>query len=301
VLLNGHKGTDPLYPNVITASFDMTAPNYFANVFNKDATKIQQAGHFLYSNWDIHPSTAVVTGSGVVHVASGASAATAPKSGSEIIAFCATSSLARDNGSTTVPNFEAWTDRFTNAKSPWIISQKFGGVASDLFRFHAIDAGAGVSTNYKISIENIAPSTDTSNLYGTFDVVIRDWSDRDGALLPLEQFRGLSLNPSDDRYISKVIGDANAFFDFDRSESAQKIVLEGNYPLQSNLVRVEVNTSIENDAVDATALPFGFRGAEHLVTSGTAVFSTTDTLNNGHVGNYYLRRAITPPVYLLFL
>jgi phage tail sheath protein FI len=296
VLLNGHKGTDPLYPNVITASFDMTAPNYFANVFNKDATKIQQAGHFLYSNWDIHPSTAVVTGSGVVHVASGASAATAPKSGSEIIAFCATSSLARDNGSTTVPNFEAWTDRFTNAKSPWIISQKFGGVASDLFRFHAIDAGAGVSTNYKISIENIAPSTDTSNLYGTFDVVIRDWSDRDGALLPLEQFRGLSLNPSDDRYISKVIGDANAFFDFDRSESAQKIVLEGNYPLQSNLVRVEVNTSIENDAVDATALPFGFRGAEHLVTSGTAVFSTTDTLNNGHVGNYYLRRAITPPV-----
>ena len=296
LLLNGHKGTDSLYPNVITASFDMTAPNYFANVFNKDATKIEQAGHFLYSNWDIHPCTAVVTGTGVVHLLSGASATTAPKSGAEVVAFIATSSLSRNAGSTTVPNFEAWTDRFTNAKSPWVISQKFGGNASDLFRFHALDAGEGVSTNYKISIENLAPSTDPSNLYGTFDVVVRDWTDRDGALLPLEQFRGLTLNPSDDRYISKVIGDANVFFDFDRSESAQKIVVDGNYPLQSNLIRVEINPSIENDAIDPTALPFGFRGIEHLVTSGSAPFGATVTTTNTHIGTYYLQRAVTPPL-----
>ena len=36
LLLNGHKGTDALYPNVITASFDMASPSYFTNVLNSE-------------------------------------------------------------------------------------------------------------------------------------------------------------------------------------------------------------------------------------------------------------------------
>lgn len=296
MLLNGHKGTNLLYPNVITASFDMTAPNYFANVFNKNPFNIESAGHYLYSYWDIHPTTAVVTGVGLVDALSGANASTAPRPGAETAAFLTTSSLGRDTGSSTIPNYEFWADRFTHAKTPWVTSQKFGGSPVNLFRFHAIDAGEGISTKYKISIENIVPPTvGSSDRYGTFSVVIRDINDNDGDKVPVESFNGLSLDPSSDRYIAKVIGDAHVYFDFDRSESEQAIVLEGNYPSNSNLFRVEMNSAIENDGVDESALPVGFRGIYHLVTSGSApLASTSGSLQLTDAT--FIKRAVTPPL-----
>jgi len=44
LLLNGHKGVSSSYPNIITASFDVTSNNYFSEVFNTDPYKIQEAG-----------------------------------------------------------------------------------------------------------------------------------------------------------------------------------------------------------------------------------------------------------------
>jgi len=294
LLLNGHQGTDPLYPNVITASFDMTSPNYFSNVLNTDPFKVQQAGHYLYTFWDIHPATAVVTGSGLVSETSGAFAATAPKTGAEAAVFLTTSSLSRNVGSSTVPNYEAFTDRFSHAKSPWIISQKFGGAAADLFRLHALDAGADVSTLYKVSIENLTPSTDPANKFGSFDLVIRDWNDRDVAQLPLEAFRGINLDPSSDRYVAKIVGDAHVFFDFNRAEPAQKIVIDGNYSARSNLVRVEMDAGVENGSTDPTALPVGFRGVEHLVTSGSAPLASIS--GSQLTSANFLHRAVSPPL-----
>ena len=270
LLLNGHKGTDPLYPNVITASFDMTSPNYFKNVLNTDPLKLQQAGHFIYANWDVHPSVAVVTGSGIVSALSGAGASTAVRSGVETAAFLTTGSTARNTGSDVIPNYEAWTDRFSHCRSPWVISQKFGGSAADLFRLHALDAGVNISTKYKISIENIAPSTDPANKYGSFDLIIRDWSDNDSNVQALEQWRGMNLDPSSDRYVGKVIGDIHSFYDFDQTESGQKLIIDGGYENKSNLVRVEVSTGVDNQSVDSSALPFGMRGPLHLITSGSA-------------------------------
>lgn len=294
LLLNGHQGLDPKYPNVITASFDMTSQNYFANVLNKDPYSAQQAGHLLYAHWDIHPCTAVVTGAGLVLSQSGAGAATAACSGKESAAFITTGSLARNVGSSIVPNYEAFTDRFSQAQSPWIISQKFGGSPVNLFRLHSLDSGAGISTMYKISIENLTPSTDLTNKYGTFDVVIRSWSDSDLAQLPLESFRGVCLDPTSDRYIAKQIGDANVFFDFDRAEQAQKVVVQGNYALRSNLVRVEVDSGVDNATTDPTALPVGFRGIDHLVTSGSAPLASYLGSQLGDAS--YLLRSTTPPL-----
>lgn len=299
LLLNGHQGTDPLYPNVITASFDMTSPNYFANVLNKDPLKYQQAGHFLYAYWDVHPTTAVVTGSGLIAITSGAGASTAPKPGAEVAAFLTTSSLARNTGSDTVPNFEAFTDRFNHARSPWVISQKFGGVAVNLFRLHALDAGAGISTNFKLSIENITPSTDPANQFGSFDLVVRDWNDHDGNQKPLEQWRGLNLDPNSDRYIAKVIGDVHVFYNFDQAEASQKIVVEGNYPNRSNLIRVEVSSDVDNGTIDPTALPFGVRGPLHLVTSGSAPMSSPPVPPSAGISvSDVLKRTIEMPVPL---
>lgn len=291
MLLNGHKGTDTSYPNVITASFDTRASNYFANLLNRDPYKIEEAGHYLYTSWDIHPSTAVITGSGLVTTTFGADV----NGGVEPSAFLTSGSTARNTGTAYAPNFEAFEDRFTHARTPWVISQKFGGSPADLFRFHALDAGSDISTMYKISIENIVPSSDTANRYGSFDVVVRDWNDRDTAQLPLEQFRGINLDPSSDRYVAKVIGDAHVFYDFDRAEKAQKIVTDGNYPSNSNYVRIEMDSGVEEGSVDETALPMGFRGIEHLLTSGSAPLAST-TAGGSLTAATFLNRAVTPPV-----
>lgn len=293
ILLNGHKGINSSYPNVITASFDMTSPNYFGNVLNRDPYSIQQAGHYLYASWDIHPSVAVVTGTGVVTASNGASAATNTRPGAEISAFILTSSLARNVGSATVPNYENFEDRFGHAKSPWFTSQRFGGNRTNLFRVHALDDGSGVSTSYKISIENIAPSTDLSNQYGSFDLVVRDWSDKDTDVKPLEAWRGLDLDPSSDRYIAKIIGDANIYFDFDKSETSQKISINGQFPANSNLIRVEMSSEVDNGAVDPTALPVGFRGHYHLMTSGSAPLAP---ISSTQLSANVLKRVVTPPV-----
>jgi len=270
LLLNGHKGTDPLYPNVITASFDMTAPNYFKNVLNTDPLRLHQAGHFVYANWDVHPSTAVITGSGLISTLSGAGASTAAKTGIETAAFLTTGSTSRNTGSDVIPNYEAWTNRFSHCRSPWVISQKFGGSATNLFRLYALDAGVDISTKYKISIENIVPSTDPTNKYGSFDLIIRDWNDNDSNVRALEQWRGMNLDVSSDRYIGKIIGDVNGFYDFDQTESGQKLIIDGAYENKSNLVRVEVSSVVDNQAADSSALPFGIRGPMHLITSGSA-------------------------------
>ena len=294
MLLNGHKGTNSQYPNVITASLDMTSPNYFANVMNSDPLKIQQAGHLLYTHWDIYPTNATVTGSGLITVTSGAGASTAKRAGAEASVFMTTASLARNSGDSYVPNYENFEDRFEYAKSPWLISQRFGGNRTNLFRFHAMDAGSGVSNLYKISIENLSPSTDPQYKYGTFDVVIRSYTDRDMAKVALETWRGLSLDPSDDRYIAKIIGDANAYFNFDTVERSQKLVIDGNYANQSNYVRVEMSDEVDLGNSDPTALPFGFRGVYHTVTSGSMLM--TDASGSQLADNSYLKRLVEPPL-----
>jgi len=271
LLLNGHRGLDSAYPNVLTASFDVNSANFLTKVLNTDPYKIQQAGHYLAAHWDIHPAVAVVTGTGLISAGAFSYGLADLRRGKESSAFLLTSSQAYDAGTTSVPNFESFKDRFSNAKSPWVISQKFGGNPINLFRFHSLDSGVGVSNKFKITIANIVPSTAANYKYGSFNVVIRAFEDNDIDQKVLESFNGVNLDPSSDRYIAKVLGDINAYYDFDRDEASQKLVIEGNYTLRSRFVRVEVSNEVLDMAVDSTALPMGFRGIAHLVTSGSVL------------------------------
>ena len=204
-----------------------------------------------------------------------------------------------------MPNFENFEDRFQHAKSPWIISQKLGGKPVNLFRLHALDAGQDISTLYKISIEDLSPSTNVNSKYGTFTLSVRAWNDRDSTTRLIasgERFL-CDLNPSSNRYIGKVIGDLHVYYDFDRNIEEQKLVVEGNYANNSNYIRVEIAPDVENGFVDSSALPMGFRGVAHLVTSGSAVFAqlpavvdATPSLSGGSLDANILRKAKTPPV-----
>ncbi len=278
MLLNGHKGTNTLYPFAITASFDIEAPNYFGNIFNTDPYKLEEAGHVLYSEYRIHPSLAVPTGSGLVLGSAGGAV--------ENIAFLITGSASRNLGSTTQPNFENFEDRFKTAKSPWVTSQKFGGSAQNLFRIHSLDDGAYPNSQVKFSIENITPSN-TSDPYGTFDLIVRDFNDNDKAKIVLESYRGLSLNPGSEKYIAKVIGDYYTYLDLDQSVAAQKLITVGDYPNNSKYIRVEIDSKVASAEVDPSALPFGVRGMPHLVTSGSSLASFADSVYYPSITNLF--------------
>lgn len=284
MLLNGHLGTDASYPNVVTASFDPSAPNYFGNVFNTDPLALEKAGYYLYSNYDIHPALAVVTGTGLIE--DGVSAS--ENGGQEECAFLTTSSLGRNTGNATVPNYENWEDRFSAPKSPYVISQKFGGSPKNLFRIHGLSDGESDAQLYKFSIENISPSASEEDPYGTFDLIVRDINDTDDDKVVLESYRGLSLNPSSERFVARAIGDQRVYFDFDKTTASQKLVVEGNFPNVSGRIRVEVPEDVLNGDVEEAALPAGFRGKYHMVTSGSAPLTCTDV-------DDVLKRAIEVP------
>ena len=290
LLLNGYNGDN----RTITASFDLNSPTYFGNVLNHDPFQIESKGHYLYTQYSIPPSYASITGSGVLAYQANSSNTL------EDVAFITTGSLARNNGSSLVPNFEQFTDRFSHPQSTPIISQKFGSKQWDLFTVHALDDGDYSNSLIKLSIENINKSTSDTDLYGTFDLVVRKFGDNDNVPVVLEAFRGVSLNPSDDRFIARVIGDQNTYFDFDNNPDSQKIIVEGSHPVNSGYIRIKQSNDLENGEVPKTALPMGFRGAPHLITSGSGILSTVSGTYSstewatGMSGS--IDRAVQPPV-----
>lgn len=268
MFVSGQTNTDPMYPNVITASFDVTAPNYFGTIFNRDPFKLEEAGYLLQTDWVIHPTYALPTGSSLL---SGSSEVISLRAaGYENVAFLITGSQARNTGTTTAPNYENFEDRYRTPKSPWIISQKFGGKPVNLFRIHSLDDGVYANNKVKISIENITPSLSDVNLYGTFDILVRDFADNDKRKVVLESYRGLSLNPNSPNYIARVIGDYHTFYNFDANEGDARLITVGNYANNSKYIRVEVSDAVDASDVEPTALPVGFRGHAHLMTSGSA-------------------------------
>ncbi len=294
MLLNGFNPADGS-ANVITASFDANdSTSYFGNILNTDPLSFESKGHLLYASFDIPGSYAVVTGSGILS----SSASPGTDAGLQDCVFITTGSLSRNSSDTTAPNYEQFSDRFKAPSTPFFVSQDFGGSRYDLFRIELLSDGAFGNTSYKVSIENLAPDPSVDNpTYGTFDVVLRSFDDADESPTIIDggTFRGLSMNPSSPQYFARVIGNQKTFFDFDKVNSSQKIVVQGDFPNNSKYMRVVLSDDMENGAVPATALPFGFRGPTHLVTSGSTMLTNVYDASRMVVTDA-LKRVVQPPV-----
>jgi hypothetical protein len=328
LLLNGHITTGE-YPSTILSSLDPTStyqdliegsltPSdlnlpinkgpedslYFAEVFNTDPTKIQEAGHYLHLHYDVYPDFAVVTGSGVI------TAAAWPDGEPSVLLL--TSSLTRNTGSTTdisadtigVPNFENYQNRFTQAFSPFVVSQKINGTRFDLFKLHAFSDGK-LRQNLKFVVSNIEPNA-TPNGWAKFDIDVYDTATREDEPPPsLVKFEDITLDPTSDDFITRKIGDTHVYYDFDAASGAQKTVVEGGEPLTNQFVRVEVTQQLLDGELPNTVLPVGFRGIYHLVTSGSSVSSagsiltgsfSSDATNTSGISTDTLQRVTQPPL-----
>ena len=310
MLLNGHKISADA-ENTLNLSFDPKKAHYFPKVLNTDPSKIEEQGHYLYAHFDVDPALAVVTGSGitVVNRTSGTIGGFANGNDGvkrDVIAFMLTGSRKQNEGSATHPNYENFENRFATAFSPFIISQKFGGSNKNLFRFHARDDGAVGGNAFKVSIENVQASYDANSEYGEFDIKVRKFDDPEKETKALETYYGVNLDPSSDKYIARVIGDMNSYYDFDQAASSQKLVVEGGYANRSQYVRVELSDGLNNGSLPASAIPMGFRGLHHLVTSGSTATANnaylTGGMAHGEQGGLIgitrdeLKRTVQPPI-----
>lgn len=157
------------------------------------------------------------------------------------------------------------------AKTGWIFSQDLNTITSSydpeemskLFRFIALGgegSGDWTQREIKISISNIKYSPTTFDKYGTFTVEIRSTADTDGSPNILEVFSNVNLNPNSENYIAKRIGDKYLEWTEDPVTGEKSHKIFGNYDNISKLIRVQMNTLVEEGGIDPESLPFGFFG-----------------------------------------
>lgn len=285
LILNGKKTL-----NTITASFDLNSSDYFVNLLNKDPLRIEEEGYCLYSHFDVSSALAEIDGTNVV--------SSSLPTGTYPLAFITSGSATRNTypaNANSAPNFESFVDRFDSAKTPWLISQTYAGKTYNLFRLHDnSDGEISFKKRVKFTIENLTPGN-INDKFGKFDLLIRDINDVDSTRIILEQFRGLSLDPSSKQFIGKRIGNLKLYFDFDKPTSAQKLVLEGDYNNISNYVRVEIHQDVTDGLVPEDALPIGFRGPQHLCLSGTSPLPNIAT-NVGILRSTALQKTVELPI-----
>ena len=178
------------------------------------------------------------------------------------------------------------------ARTGWFIGQDLGTAASyvpfkqqKLFRLIGRGHGEWLHKNVKISIEKIEQSKTTVTEYGNFSVVLRDIRDNDGAIVVLERFDNLSLDPTSPNYIARKIGDKYTSWDAVEGRLKQY----GDYNNLSKFVYVDMNSDVDAGAVDATYLPFGyfgpprFRSVFDLNTTGACAKSAGFKYGDGSV------------------
>ena len=156
---------------------------------------------------------------------------------------------------------------FSEATTPWVTSQKIGSTAKNLFQFATLSHGTSVNHEVKIAIRDIKLSSEISDPdgYAVFAIDVRrvntanisqtPYSSADTDRNPdvVESFT-VNLNPDSTRYIERVIG--NRYMSINAEGD---LLVNGDYPNQSQHIRVIVDESVAKKNNDKTLIPFGFR------------------------------------------
>ena len=165
------------------------------------------------------------------------------------------------------------------------------------FTLEAIDKGviwnnAGTATSGSLdsgSVDNVRWQITTANTSsGTFSLVVRRGNDNNNNPVILESYPNVSLDPNQDNYIARVIGDT--YFNYNSTENYLEVT--GSFPNRSRYVRVSsVNLPTPNYFDNAGIAKDIYTGSIPVVGSGSANGSfsggTGNVIPSGRVMNLY--------------
>ena len=107
--------------------------------------------------------------------------------------------------------------QFQEAKAGWFVGQDLGAPTAveynglqKLFRLVGRGHAEWLNRSAKISIEKIRRSISLDSPYGTFSIVIRQMSDTDAAIVVLERYDSLTLDPASPNFITSFISTSNS-------------------------------------------------------------------------------------------
>jgi hypothetical protein len=147
-----------------------------------------------------------------------------------------------------------------SALTPMIQSQTISGERFNLFQFETFGAGNLANTKVKIGISNIKSAGSVNGTdYGTFTVVVRNYTDTNKRKSVLETWSNVNLDPNSPNYIAKVIGDRKLTID-----ASGKITEEGSWVNNSKYIRIQ-NL---NEVAPVQAVPFGHAAYQLPVNGG---------------------------------
>ena len=249
-----------------SASLNSANANYIPKVFSKVPTTATNAG-YLYT----------------------------------FFAQAASASLAADPACTIIlePGDFTSESTYSEATTPWIISQTVNNTNYDLVKFHTHGDGTAHNYELKIAISNIKPAgTVAGSEYGAFTVTVRgvdqtylkalgspfDVTDSDMRPNILEVFDNVNLDPNSARYISRVIGDRYKTF------TAGKVVLNGDYPNKSKYIYVEVDENVGKGVNSVELVPFGFAALLNPVPSTFTNVPAASLVAAQTINNIYNKR-----------
>ena len=226
-----------------SASLDPTSDSYITKVFGTDA-KSSNAKGYVYKNFRTYQGTQV---------------------SGEAVTVGFNNSLGE--------NFKF---DYKNACTPYIISQKVGGTAKNLFKVKTRSHGEDVNSKFKLAIsDTTAAGNVPGSDYGSFSLkVLRNAPGQTNDGEVLEQFDNINFDEDSVNYLPRVIGDRYVSID-----SEGKLTYNGDWPNKS--VHIYVSDYSSNlKGIDEALVPHGFSAVQHPVTSSlvpTASFVTAQT------------------------
>ena len=254
---------------IYTASLDPDSKHYIGKILNTNPDRFNEEQHYLYADFPVEDELARIeynVSAAAVGILSGSASILAGAGGA---------------GTSFTELFGSFNTRYQTAKTTSFISQPFGDVEYDLFHFEALDDGASGNKRVKVSISNLRRSTNEKDPFGTFTVLVRDYTDTDTDMKILEQFADCTLNPGDENYVGSKIGDYKVFYNFDaETESERRLNITGKRPNRSAFVRIIMHPDVEDREIPKTALPFGFRGLP-VVKTTNSLSDNTNVVGEG--------------------
>jgi len=149
------------------------------------------------------------------------------------------------------------------AQTPMIKSQTISGDRFDLFQFETLGAGNTANTKIKVAISNIKAAGSVSGTdYGTFTILVKEYSDTNKKPNTLQAFNNVNLDPNSPNYISRVIGDRKLTI-----ASDGKITETGDWVVTNRYIRI----ANLNTASPIQAVPFGHSAYQLPVSASAAI------------------------------